>query len=124
MVRILSWLQHSLRSPGIHGNFSAFFCITVKYATSTELVLSTFIVSRVYELDLFAILYVSILPLRCSKSLINPDERVGEQLLQSDLIPLLSPGVETKPRLVIGHNVCYDRARTSEEYDIAQTRTR
>ena len=40
-----------------------------------------------------------------------------------DLIPLFPPGSDT-PRLVIGHNVGYDRARVFEEYDLKRTSTR
>ncbi|WWC69737.1 uncharacterized protein I206_103680 [Kwoniella pini CBS 10737] len=38
-----------------------------------------------------------------------------------DLIPLLKG---PKPRIVIGHNVGYDRARVKEEYDLERTATR
>lgn len=40
-----------------------------------------------------------------------------------DLIPLFPRG-SSLPRLVIGHNVGYDRARVFEEYDLARTSTR
>jgi len=40
-----------------------------------------------------------------------------------DLIPLFPPGSD-RPRLVIGHNVGYDRARVFEEYDLTRTSTR
>lgn len=40
-----------------------------------------------------------------------------------DLIPLFPPGSDV-PRLVIGHNVGYDRARIFEEYDLKRTSTR
>jgi DNA polymerase gamma 1 len=40
-----------------------------------------------------------------------------------DLIPLFPPGSDL-PRLVIGHNVGYDRARVFEEYDLRRTSTR
>ena len=39
------------------------------------------------------------------------------------LIPLFPAGSD-KPRLVIGHNVGYDRARVFEEYDLQRTSTR
>lgn len=40
-----------------------------------------------------------------------------------DLIPLFPSGSDL-PRLVIGHNVGYDRARVFEEYDLTRTSTR
>lgn len=40
-----------------------------------------------------------------------------------DLIPLFPAGSDI-PRLVIGHNVGYDRARVIEEYDLKRTSTR
>lgn len=40
-----------------------------------------------------------------------------------DLIPLFPKGSDV-PRLVIGHNVGYDRARVFEEYDLTRTSTR
>jgi len=40
-----------------------------------------------------------------------------------DLIPLFPAGSD-EPRLVIGHNVGYDRARVFEEYDLKRTSTR
>ena len=56
--------------------------------------------------------------------MVNPDKKLGEQVVQSDLIPLRLPDDNKRARLVIGHNVCYDRARTSEEYNVEPTGTR
>jgi hypothetical protein len=61
---------------------------------------------------------------RCSESLTDPEHRVGETLSQSNLIRLRIPGKGSEPRLVIGHNVSYDRARTAEEFNIKPTGTR
>ncbi|KAK3680108.1 DNA-directed DNA polymerase gamma mip1 [Recurvomyces mirabilis] len=44
---------------------------------------------------------------------------LGETDNDRHLIPLGDP---TKPRIVVGHNVGYDRARISEEYDLKQTK--
>lgn len=44
---------------------------------------------------------------------------MGESESDQHLIPLGNP--ET-PRIIIGHNVGYDRARVSEEYDVKQSR--
>ena len=44
---------------------------------------------------------------------------LGESENDKHLVPLGNP---SKPRIVIGHNVGYDRARILEEYDIKQTR--
>ena len=44
---------------------------------------------------------------------------MGESETDQHLIPLGDP---TKPRIVIGHNIGYDRARVLEEYDVAQSR--
>ena len=44
---------------------------------------------------------------------------LGESENDRHLIPLGDP---TKPRIVIGHNVGYDRARSAEEYDLAQSK--
>jgi hypothetical protein len=61
---------------------------------------------------------------RCSESLTDPEHRVGETLSQSNLIRLRIPGKGSETRLVIGHNVSYDRARTAEEFNIKPTGTR
>ncbi|ETI21617.1 hypothetical protein G647_07964 [Cladophialophora carrionii CBS 160.54] len=44
---------------------------------------------------------------------------LGETENPRQLIPLGDP---TKPRIVVGHNVGYDRARVKEEYDLKQSR--
>lgn len=44
---------------------------------------------------------------------------VGESESDRHLIPLGSPG---KERIVVGHNIGYDRARVLEEYDIKQSK--
>ena len=44
---------------------------------------------------------------------------LGETENQKQLIPLGDP---TKPRIVVGHNIGYDRARVKEEYDVKQSR--
>ena len=44
---------------------------------------------------------------------------LGETDNEKQLIPLGDPA---KPRIVVGHNIGYDRARVKEEYDIKQTR--
>lgn len=44
---------------------------------------------------------------------------LGETENQTQLIPLGDP---TKERIIVGHNVGYDRARILEEYDLKQTR--
>ncbi|KAF1345711.1 DNA polymerase family A-domain-containing protein [Delphinella strobiligena] len=43
---------------------------------------------------------------------------LGESDLDRHLIPLGDP---KKPRIVVGHNIGYDRARIAEEYDLAQS---
>ena len=43
---------------------------------------------------------------------------LGETTNQRQLIPLGDP---TKPRIVVGHNIGYDRARVKEEYDLKQS---
>ncbi|PYH93694.1 hypothetical protein BO71DRAFT_250559 [Aspergillus ellipticus CBS 707.79] len=43
---------------------------------------------------------------------------LGESENQVQLIPLGDP---SKPRIVVGHNIGYDRARVREEYDMAQS---
>jgi DNA polymerase gamma 1 len=43
---------------------------------------------------------------------------LGETENQSHLIPLGDP---SQPRIVVGHNIGYDRARVREEYDMEQT---
>lgn len=45
---------------------------------------------------------------------------LGESKSDRHLIPL---GDRTKDKVVVGHNVGYDRARVLEEYDLEQTRT-
>jgi DNA mitochondrial polymerase exonuclease domain len=62
--------------------------------------------------------------LRCSDYLIDPDKKRADSIVQSDLIPLRIPGSGSGHKLVIGHNVSYDRARTSEEYNLQKTGTR
>ncbi|KAK4541017.1 DNA-directed DNA polymerase gamma mip1 [Oleoguttula mirabilis] len=44
---------------------------------------------------------------------------LGESASDRHLIPLGDPGQE---RIVVGHNIGYDRARISEEYDLKQSR--
>jgi DNA polymerase gamma 1 len=44
---------------------------------------------------------------------------LGETKDHRQLIPLGDP---TKPRIVVGHNIGYDRARVKEEYNLQQTR--
>ncbi|KAI7082301.1 DNA polymerase gamma [Hortaea werneckii] len=44
---------------------------------------------------------------------------LGESENDRHLIPLGDPA---KPRIVVGHNIAYDRARISEEYDLNQSR--
>ncbi|KAI9851511.1 MAG: DNA-directed DNA polymerase gamma mip1 [Thelocarpon superellum] len=44
---------------------------------------------------------------------------LGESESDRHLIPLGDP---TTPRIVIGHNIGYDRARIAEEYDLAQSK--
>ncbi|KAI3399395.1 hypothetical protein diail_7122 [Diaporthe ilicicola] len=44
---------------------------------------------------------------------------LGETDVKTQLVPLGDP---TKERIVVGHNVGYDRARILEEYDIKQTK--
>lgn len=44
---------------------------------------------------------------------------LGETENQTHLIPLGDP---TKERIIVGHNIGYDRARILEEYDLKQTR--
>lgn len=44
---------------------------------------------------------------------------LGENENDKHLIPL---GDQGKPRIVVGHNIGYDRARISEEYDLKQSR--
>ncbi|KAL4941063.1 hypothetical protein BDV06DRAFT_195257 [Aspergillus oleicola] len=43
---------------------------------------------------------------------------LGETKNEIQLVPLGDP---TQPRIVVGHNIGYDRARISEEYDLKQT---
>ncbi|RMZ75367.1 hypothetical protein DV738_g5509, partial [Chaetothyriales sp. CBS 135597] len=45
---------------------------------------------------------------------------LGETDDPAQLIPLGDP---SKPRIVVGHNIGYDRARVKEEYDLAQSQT-
>lgn len=45
---------------------------------------------------------------------------LGESKNDRHLIPLGDP---SKPRIVVGHNIGYDRARVSEEYDMQQSKT-
>ena len=44
---------------------------------------------------------------------------LGETEERTQLIPLGDP---SKPRIVVGHNIGYDRARVKEEYDVKQSR--
>lgn len=44
---------------------------------------------------------------------------LGESKSERQLIPLGDP---SQPRIVIGHNIGYDRARVKEEYDLKQSR--
>jgi len=44
---------------------------------------------------------------------------LGESKSDRHLIPL---GDTSKPRVIVGHNIGYDRARVAEEYDIHQTK--
>ncbi|KAL1626042.1 DNA-directed DNA polymerase gamma mip1 [Neofusicoccum ribis] len=44
---------------------------------------------------------------------------LGESDTDRHLIPLGDP---TKPRIVVGHNIGYDRARIAEEYDLRQSK--
>lgn len=44
---------------------------------------------------------------------------LGESENDRHLIPLGDP---SKPRIIVGHNIGYDRARIREEYDLAQSR--
>lgn len=46
---------------------------------------------------------------------------LGESVEQQHLIPL---GDTLSPRVVVGHNVCYDRARILEEYSLHGTQSR
>lgn len=52
-----------------------------------------------------------------------PWETITPSHYPRDLIPLFPPESDI-PRLVIGHNVGYDRARVLEEYDLTRTSTR
>lgn len=45
---------------------------------------------------------------------------LGESENDRHLIPLGDPA---KPKIVVGHNIGYDRARIAEEYDLAQSKT-
>lgn len=44
---------------------------------------------------------------------------LGESGNDQHLIPMGDPA---KPRIIVGHNIGYDRARISEEYDLSQTK--
>ncbi|KAF2486350.1 DNA polymerase family A-domain-containing protein [Neohortaea acidophila] len=44
---------------------------------------------------------------------------LGESEIDRHLIPLGSP---TEPRIIVGHNIGYDRARISEEYSLQQSK--
>jgi DNA polymerase gamma 1 len=44
---------------------------------------------------------------------------LGESEIDRHLIPLGDP---TQPRIIVGHNIGYDRARIAEEYDIQQSK--
>ncbi|XP_048418608.2 DNA polymerase subunit gamma-1 [Stegostoma tigrinum] len=67
----------------------------------------------------------------CSKRLIETRYTWSNQLTLTDLIPLETTANSTRPprgewteRLVIGHNVSYDRARVKEQYLMKGTRLR
>ncbi|XP_067827503.1 DNA polymerase subunit gamma-1 isoform X2 [Heptranchias perlo] len=67
----------------------------------------------------------------CSKRLIEKRYTWSSQLVLADLIPLETSANSTRPsigewpeRLVIGHNVSYDRARVKEQYLMKGTRLR
>lgn len=68
-----------------------------------------------------------------SKKLINPPKTASERLRPEDMIPLESNNEDVafnlsdkfhEPRIIIGHNVSYDRARVKEQYWIENTATR
>ena len=44
---------------------------------------------------------------------------LGESENDEHLVPLGNPG---EPRIIVGHNIGYDRARVAEEYDIVQSK--
>ena len=59
----------------------------------------------------------------CSKRLVEERYSWSSQLTPSDLIPLETPansvrppGGQWKERLVVGHNVSFDRAHIKEQY--------
>ncbi|XP_078283324.1 DNA polymerase subunit gamma-1 [Rhinoraja longicauda] len=67
----------------------------------------------------------------CSKRLIEKRYTWSSHLVLADLIPLETPANFTRPsggvwleRLVIGHNVSYDRARVKEQYLMKGTKLR
>lgn len=63
-----------------------------------------------------------------SEKLLDPKAYRSTRYGPKDLIPLESTeaqlAVEQRPRIVIGHNVSYDRARVKEQYWLAGTGTR
>lgn len=59
----------------------------------------------------------------CSYCLVDPDLKPNGELTPDCLIPIRLPDI-LDDRLVIGHNISYDRARSLEEYDIQQNRTK
>lgn len=63
-----------------------------------------------------------------SEQLVDPKASRSSRYVPNDLIPLESTdaqmSVEQRPRIVIGHNVSYDRARVKEQYWLAGTGTR
>ncbi|KAL4228151.1 hypothetical protein ACF0H5_013584 [Mactra antiquata] len=62
----------------------------------------------------------------CSESLFSDKFRWSSDVLLEDLIPLESPteNDSNKQRLVIGHNVAFDRSFVKEQYLIKKSRTR
>lgn len=54
-----------------------------------------------------------------SPSLAQRSSKINAPVIVSDLVPLGNRG--TRPRVVIGHYVCYDSARIQECYDLSMT---
>lgn len=59
-----------------------------------------------------------------SPSLISCESRHNRPYRQADLIPLEGEQSGSKPRIVVGHNVSYDRARVREQYRLQDSGTR
>lgn len=60
-----------------------------------------------------------------SHSLISLNKRLPNHRYSPDeLIPLEGEASTTKPRIIVGHNVSYDRARVKEQYSIEQSKLR